>query len=120
MHCDWENKTLQFVDQGRHIRLQGVHTTSLELQTISAHQLYKSTKGNEIWALLIVVEKQNIAQKQTQGNNTVPDSMQQLIHQYEDVFTDPQELPPARSYDHSIPLLPRLVPINSRPYHQLK
>jgi hypothetical protein len=36
---------------------------------------------------------------------------------YKDVFNDPQILPPARAYDHAIPLLPIATPINARPYH---
>jgi hypothetical protein len=43
--------------------------------------------------------------------------VQLLLHQYADVFQDPQTLPPQRSYDHAISLLPDAVPFNSRPYH---
>jgi len=45
------------------------------------------------------------------------EDVQLLLHQYVDVFKDPQTLPPPRSYDHSIPLMPDAVTINSRPYH---
>jgi len=45
------------------------------------------------------------------------EDVQLLLHQYVDVFKDPQTLPPPRSYDHAIPLIPDVVPINSRPYH---
>jgi len=45
------------------------------------------------------------------------EDVQLLLHQYADVFMDPQTLPPPRSYDHAIPLIPDVVPINSRPYH---
>ena len=45
------------------------------------------------------------------------EDIQLLLHQYADVFTDPQTLPPQRSYDHTIPLVPDAVPFNSRPYH---
>lgn len=33
------------------------------------------------------------------------------------MFTDPQTLPPHRTYDHAIPLMHGATPINSRPYH---
>jgi hypothetical protein len=32
------------------------------------------------------------------------------------VFEVPTQLPPARVYDHHIPLVPGAVPVNSRPY----
>jgi hypothetical protein len=43
--------------------------------------------------------------------------IQNLLDTYQDVFQDPQTLPPPRSYDHAIPLTPRAVPVNARPYH---
>ena len=33
------------------------------------------------------------------------------------MFTDPKALPPQRAYDHTIPLLPGSIPINSKPYY---
>jgi len=32
------------------------------------------------------------------------------------VFQPPTHLPPSRIYDHTIPLLPNSVPVNSKPY----
>lgn len=52
--------------------------------------------------------------KQTAPNTT---AIQELLHNYQDVFSDPQTLPPHRAYDHAIPLLPGSMPVNSRPYH---
>jgi hypothetical protein len=39
------------------------------------------------------------------------------LDDFPDVFETPIELPPHRDYDHSIPQLPGLVPMNSKPYH---
>jgi len=38
------------------------------------------------------------------------EDIQLLLHQYADVFKDPQTLPPPRSYDHAIPLMFDAVP----------
>lgn len=54
----------------------------------------------------------------------VPDSavmatnkeFQQLLHEFHDIFQSPEGLPPSRFYDHQIPLLPGVAPVNSRPY----
>ena len=43
-------------------------------------------------------------------------AIHQLLHQYQDVFQEPQQLPPHRFYDHHIPLIPGSTPVNSRPY----
>ena len=39
-----------------------------------------------------------------------------LLDTYRDVFSDPKTLPPSRTYDHTIPLIPGVVPVNSKPY----
>ncbi|GJS31051.1 hypothetical protein Tco_0491671 [Tanacetum coccineum] len=42
--------------------------------------------------------------------------LSQAVDTFEDVFVVPTELPPQRSHDHKIPLLPNTQPINIRPY----
>ncbi|GKG06054.1 hypothetical protein Tco_0326140 [Tanacetum coccineum] len=42
--------------------------------------------------------------------------IQTLLKEFETVFDTPKELPPNRSHDHTIPLLPNTPPINIRPY----
>ena len=42
--------------------------------------------------------------------------MQSLLQEFEDVFSKPTTLPPSRPYDHTIPLLPDAVPVNTKPY----
>jgi hypothetical protein len=39
-----------------------------------------------------------------------------LIHEYEGLFKSPDELPPSRTFDHSISLLSSAVHVNCRPY----
>jgi hypothetical protein len=39
-----------------------------------------------------------------------------VLIEFGDLFTVPNQLPPSRVYDHYIPLLPGVVPVNSRPY----
>jgi hypothetical protein len=42
--------------------------------------------------------------------------LQLILKEFEDVFVVRTGLPPARVYDHHIPLLPGSIPMNSRPY----
>nr|GEX01599.1 putative mitochondrial protein [Tanacetum cinerariifolium] len=52
-----------------------------------------------------------------QNKEEVMDSeLSKVLDTFEDVFVVPAKLPPQRSYDHKIPLLPNTQPINIRPY----
>lgn len=116
MNCDWEAKTIQFKHKGKQILLQGLQQPHHQVNTITAKQVYKSTKGNDIWAFVILnsVDSDPTPPEKHKINS---EELQLLLTQYADVFNDPRQLPPARSYDHAIPLQPNSIPINSRPYH---
>ncbi|KAM0014322.1 putative nucleotidyltransferase, Ribonuclease H [Helianthus debilis subsp. tardiflorus] len=47
---------------------------------------------------------------------TYPPDLQALLSQFDDVFTVPKGLPPIRSHDHHIELLPTSGPVSVRPY----
>lgn len=46
----------------------------------------------------------------------IPAAIQQLIDTFATLFEVPQDLPPQRAYDHSIPLVPGAAPFCVRPY----
>ena len=46
----------------------------------------------------------------------VPDPVQPLLQEFADVFKEPTELPPSRTLNHAIHLLPGAAPVNSKPY----
>ncbi|GJZ00414.1 retrotransposon-related protein [Tanacetum coccineum] len=49
-------------------------------------------------------------------DDTINDSLEEVIKSFKDVFKVPKQLPPTRSHDHRIPLLSGTQPINIRPY----
>ncbi|WVZ52821.1 hypothetical protein U9M48_003843, partial [Paspalum notatum var. saurae] len=110
MICDWENRTIEFQYKNQSIMLKGVPSTPVQLAAITPEQLWKATKGNDIWAFA-VVETPPVTHV-----SDVPPAVQSLLSQFQDVFQEPTTLPPARSYYHAIPLIPGAVPVNSRPY----
>jgi hypothetical protein len=46
----------------------------------------------------------------------LPSQIKDIIHEYEGIFKAPDELPPSRTFEHSISLLPGAVPVNCMPY----
>jgi hypothetical protein len=110
MTCDWAAKTLQFQSKGKSLLLQGVQSPAATIQEMSIQQVRKWATGNDIWAIAVV---EAIPEPPPIAHQT---AVQQVLQQYQDVFQDPQQLPPSRFYDHHIPLLPGAAPINARPY----
>ncbi|GJW26149.1 reverse transcriptase [Tanacetum coccineum] len=49
-------------------------------------------------------------------NDLVPEEIVEVLQDYESVFEVATSLPPKRSHDHTIPLIPNTPPINIRPY----
>jgi hypothetical protein len=77
---------------------------------LSAEQLTKWFKGNDILAMVI------LTQHSEETEPKLDPEVQQVLDQYDDVYTEPQKLPLERNYDHTILLILGVVPINSRPY----
>jgi hypothetical protein len=114
MKCDWINKSLEFSINGREIQLQGLHQQPIQLTSLSATKVYNSTKGNDIWAFVLL---DYVTDSIPTTITTHSPEIQTLLHKYTDVFSDPQTLSPPRSYDHAIPLIPGSVPVNAKSYH---
>jgi hypothetical protein len=49
-------------------------------------------------------------------NPMIPGRIQSLLQPFQDLFEEPTTLPPSRSCNHNIPLIPGAQPINIRPY----
>lgn len=105
--------------------LQGAHD-SLGLETISAGQLHKLNKRNEVveFYIMHMVEKHaspgtdNLTLNSLQSKQTTPSLtvINQILQQFESVFSEPNQLPPERIFDHHIPLETHSKPVNVRPY----
>lgn len=54
--------------------------------------------------------------EQDSDQSSWPPEIQELISHYSTMFEPPNQLPPSRSCDHSIPLIPRASLVYSRPY----
>ena len=106
MVCDWANYSMEFQENDRTVKLQGIQPVPLQLQEISADSFMKWHKGNDIWALAVV------QQLPPTTESTAPE-IQALLKKYAGVFAKPHSLPPPRVYDHTIPLFPNTILVNS-------
>jgi hypothetical protein len=49
-------------------------------------------------------------------SSPVATEVQQILNEYQAVFSEPVGLPPRRFCDHTIPLIPGAQPVSKRPY----
>jgi hypothetical protein len=114
MTVDWNLKSMEFLHQGKQIQLQGMKLQQQStLPEVSSIQLQKWLAGNDVWAMAILDHIP--AREELMSVNTAPD-LQQVLNAYEDVFSDPNTLPPRRQLDHAITLEHGATPTNNRPY----
>jgi hypothetical protein len=85
-------------------------TSPQTLQAITPSQVMRWHKGNDVWAMAVVEQPTDMT------TPTPPAQVQALLSKYQHLFQEPKELPPHRSFDHTIPLLPNSPPVHSRPY----
>jgi hypothetical protein len=97
--------------QGESITLHGIQQNALQLEGVPVDRMVKWLAGNDIWALAIV----DVHLHHTEEQHFHP-AVEKLLHKFQDVFAAPSSLPPQQQYDHTIPILPSVVPVNSRPY----
>ncbi|WVZ78969.1 hypothetical protein U9M48_026604 [Paspalum notatum var. saurae] len=92
------------------VKLQGLSPAPFSLSSISGAQVSKWIKGNDVWALAVV--DLPAPQPHQDLSDVTPAPVVKLLSNYQDIFHDPQTLPPVRAYDHHIPLYPDAVPVN--------
>jgi len=105
---DFSKLTLQYTLAGHKVCLQGLSPTEFSL-----------ADGAQFAKCSLSFIKGFFLQITSLGPDldfsSVPDSIQQLLHQFQQVFAEPQGLPPPRSRDHKI-LLKEDKPVSVRPY----
>ncbi|XP_050906646.1 uncharacterized protein LOC127120280 [Lathyrus oleraceus] len=113
MIVNWKKQTMEFWHEGKWVMLKGIEGTS---EAISALQsiVGKASKGygRKWWSLDATL---NNTETQVLQETDHPE-MKERLKQFDDVFHEPKGLPPRRSRDHSINLLPGQGPVSVRPY----
>ena len=86
---------------------------SLSTSLVSLKTLWKAIRQQGEG---ILVELGCIKVMETEVRPEIPIPVQKVLNQFQKIFDSPIGLPPRRSHDHAITLLPGTLPINVRPY----
>lgn len=113
MTYHWLHKTLTFEHNGATVTLQGIGPNAVHApEMIESEQFNKWQAGNEIWYMAL----NDRQPRQAEPPDKTPPSIQQVLSDYGDVFSEPKTLPPHKQYDHAITLVEGSQPSNARPY----
>lgn len=110
MQIDWSHKWLEFYQGKQMIKLQGLVPKLDQCEAISIHQLTGMAKTDSIECVVQLIQSEE-SQKVD-----IPTEVQPILQEFEELFSEPQGLPPKRPYDHYIPLISGAKPVNLRPY----
>lgn len=110
MRVDWVHKWLEFQLNDSMVRLQGTLSSTLSCLPITPGQLHGLAKSGGIMYLVQLDKSTN------QLSPSIPEIVQPLLTEFQEVFQEPKGLPPKRYCDHRIPLFPNSKPVFIRPY----
>jgi len=117
---NWKTNEICFRSQKTDIVLCAKEKPKSEsyLNPLTATQLKKTAKDSELFLLLL--ETSSVNNIETDSGNTDNENLKSLLKEFDDVFPKdlPSGLPPARSVDHKIELIPEST-LPSRPTYRL-
>ena len=106
--CDWKQLTMGFMWDNTQQQLQGIDMGTI--QEASVKELSKEFRqGLSFFAICPYSVK-------TEPQANMNPALQKLLAQYQDIFSEPTQLPPQREVDHCITLKEGIEPVNVRPY----
>ena len=111
MWVDWPKKVMRFRHKWKRITLKGIKDKPRSCEPISAAELQQLAKQNVLAQLVRLCPISD-------DNSTadIPFEGEDVLKDYQQCFSTPKELPPHRSFDHRINMMPGVQPVNVKPY----
>jgi hypothetical protein len=111
MWVDWKRKEMRFTYQGKRITLVGVKDCTSKCLPLKLKKLKGLIRKGGVAQLV------QLSAVAGDSQTTIsPEDITELVAQHHLLFQEPKELPPSRSFDHSIPLIEGVKPVNIKPY----
>lgn len=107
---NFQELTMKFVDKGREHQFKGLQTDKVNLQEPDHKDLRQNSQA-------FIIQLCSLASGE-QTEEALQPAVTELLGKYSRLFEEPRGLPPPRSFDHQIPLLPGILPVCCRPYKQ--
>ncbi|XP_077233660.1 uncharacterized protein LOC143875969 [Tasmannia lanceolata] len=118
---NYKLSTMEFQWKGQPIKLVG--EAELNPSPFTASHFKSLTKTNSIASCFTLIclnenptSPPSLQSQPMEKQVSLPAPISDLLHQFDDVFESPTELPPHREWDHQIHLFPGSKPVNVKPY----
>ena len=111
MTVNWGSKYMVFQHQGQFIQSHGVSASVQECPPISTVELQLLQTQESVLRVVQLCSVKDDAEAAI-----IPKAVTALLEEFAELFEEPRGLPPQRSFDHTIDLLPGATPVNIRPY----
>ncbi|GKB74330.1 putative mitochondrial protein [Tanacetum coccineum] len=106
---EFQNLVMEYTYKGKKVVLRGTQQASVKWMQGKQRGMLNKIEVAEMNVCIYPATLLKLEAK-----SLVPEAISDLLAEFE--FEVPKELPPKRSHDHTIPLIPNTPPINIRPY----
>jgi hypothetical protein len=113
MWVDWKRKRMRFTYQESRISLTGVKDYTTKCLPLRAKKLKGLMRKGQVAQLVQLNAIQPSDAEEQQGT---PVEIEALVQQFDTLFQELKSLPSQRDFDHSIPLIEGVKPVNVKPY----
>ena len=111
MKVNWKLQILRFKIGGDKYVLQG--DPGLCCSAASLKSIWKTVQqGGEA----MLIEYNGLQLEEEKGGGSIPQPLQNILKEYEEVFAEPHGLPPSRGKEHAIVLKTDASPVSVRPF----
>ena len=116
--ADFAGKTLEFTQGSKPVTLRGIVPPPSRVSLQSLSSLISPGGSLECYEILLLDPTPSSSPDAIQADfpQALPHGVLTVLEGFRQVFTVPEGMPPKRSYDHRVHLLPGSRPINVRPY----
>ncbi|KAJ9542329.1 hypothetical protein OSB04_028835 [Centaurea solstitialis] len=115
---DYAHQTMEFTVNNKKHKLKG--DDALRFKKIGFHQMQALLDTDELYGVYDVYKLQPDQAKDDATNpekaTPIHPDIDALLDRYQELFTEPNSLPPHRVIHHRIHLFPNTKPVNVRPY----
>lgn len=109
---DFSSLRMSFQWQGKKVTLVGLVAPRNKI--LEGPKMQKELRHNSEGVLLQLFAIQLGLEQYCLGVNS--SDLQCLLEEFQDIFDEPQGLPPVQHHHHKIPLIQGFSPVNMRPY----